>query len=383
VLEESVFYPEGGGQVGDTGWLWFAGEKIDIIDTRKENDLILSISTKLPTNPDSLVKALVNSDKRRLTENNHSATHLLHAALRQVLGTHVQQKGSLVNDELLRFDFAHFAKMTQEEIDTVERIVNKKIRENIGLKEQRQLPIEEAKKTGAMMLFGEKYGETVRVITFDDAYSKELCGGCHVKNTGSIGFFKIKEETSIAAGVRRVVAVTADAAEELARIESQELADVKARFNNPKDLLKTLDSLLDEQKKQQKLIEELVLKQAQGEKDSLLTNAEQIGDILFVSGIISVSDKDATKQLCSEITQQHPNAIVVLAASDAPDKASLTIHLNRELAEAKGINAGQLIREASKAINGGGGGQPFFATAGGKNPEGLQEAIEKVKELIS
>ncbi len=383
VLEETPFYPEGGGQIGDSGCLWFGNEKIDIIDTRKENDLILSISSKLPANPDSSVKATVNAEKRRLTENNHSATHLLHAALRQVLGTHVQQKGSLVSDELLRFDFAHFAKMTQEEIDRVERIVNKKIRENISLKEQRQLPIEEAKKTGAMMLFGEKYGETVRVITFDDAYSKELCGGCHVKNTGSIGLFKIREETSIAAGVRRVIALTADAAEDLMRSESQELSEVRARFNNPKDLLKTLDNLLEEQKKQQKLIEELVLKQAQGEKDNLLKNAEQIGDVLFVSGIISVSDKDATKQLCAEITQQHPNALVVLGASDGQDKATLTIHLNRELSEAKGINAGQLIREAAKAINGGGGGQPFFATAGGKNPEGLGEAIATVRGMIS
>lgn len=383
VLEETPFYPEGGGQVGDSGFAWFGQEKIEIVDTRKENDLVISISTSLPANPDSSVKAVIDAEKRRLTENNHSATHLLHAALRQVLGTHVQQKGSLVNDEFLRFDFSHFAKMTQEEIDAVERIVNKKIREHIALKEQRQLPIEEAQQSGAMMLFGEKYGSTVRVITFDDAYSKELCGGCHVKNTGYIGFFKIKEETSIAAGVRRVVALTADAAEELVRNESLELAEVRARFNNPKDLLKALDNLLDEQKKQQKTIEELLVKQAQGEKEGLLKNAELIGDVLFIGGIIGVSDKDATKQLCSELTQLHANALVVLGASEASDKAVLTIHLSRELSEAKGINAGQLIREAAKPINGGGGGQPFFATAGGKNPAGLQEAIDMVKKLIN
>jgi alanyl-tRNA synthetase len=382
VLEQTPFYPEGGGQVGDTGTLWFGQEKIDIIDTRKENDLIISISTKLPANPDSSVKAVVDAQKRQLTENNHSATHLLHAALRQVLGTHVQQKGSLVSEELLRFDFSHFQKMTEEEIEAVEKIVNKKIREGISLKEQRALPIEEAKQSGAMMLFGEKYGDTVRVITFDDGYSKELCGGCHVKNTGHIGLFKIKEETSIAAGVRRVVAVTADVAEELMRAESQELAEVRARFNNPKDLLKTLDSLLEEQKKLQKTIEELMLKQAQGEKDNLIKNAEQLGDILFIGAIIGVSDKDATKQLCAEITQLHPNALVVLGASEGPDKAVLTIHMNRELSESKGINAGQMIREAAKAINGGGGGQPFFATAGGKDPKGLEVAIGVVKGMI-
>jgi alanyl-tRNA synthetase len=272
--------------------------------------------------------------------------------------------------------------MTEEEIEAVEKIVNKKIREGISLKEQRALPIEEAKNSGAMMLFGEKYGDTVRVITFDDGYSKELCGGCHVKNTGHIGLFKIKEETSIAAGVRRVVAVTADVAEELMRAESQELAEVRARFNNPKDLLKTLDSLLEEQKKLQKTIEELMLKQAQGEKDNLIKNAEQLGDILFIGAIIGVSDKDATKQLCAEITQLHPNALVVLGASEGPDKAVLTIHMNRELSESKGINAGQMIREAAKAINGGGGGQPFFATAGGKDPKGLEEAIKVVKGMI-
>ncbi len=382
VLEETPFYPEGGGQIGDSGFAWFGQEKIEIVDTRKENDLVISVSVALPANPDSSVKVVVDASKRRLTENNHSATHLLHAALRQVLGTHVQQKGSLVNDEFLRFDFSHFAKMTQEEIDAVERIVNKKIRENIALKEQRHLPIEEAKKSGAMMLFGEKYGDSVRVITFDDSYSKELCGGCHVKNTGSIGLLKIKEETSIAAGVRRIVAVTADAAEELSRVESFELSEVRARFNNPKDLLKALDNMLEEQKKQQKTIEELILKQAQGEKDNLLKNAVQMGEILFIGAVIAVSDKDATKQLCSELTQLHPNAVVVLGASDGPDKAVLTIHLTRELSEAKGINAGQLIREASKAINGGGGGQPFFATAGGKNPEGLQQAIDAVKSML-
>ena len=382
VLEETPFYPEGGGQVGDTGLLYFGEEKIPVIDTRKENDLIISISTKLPVNVDSSVKTEINTKKRRLTENNHSATHLLHAALRQVLGTHVQQKGSLVNDELLRFDFSHFNKMTQEEIDAVERIVNQKIRENIQLKEQRAVSIEEARNTGAMMLFGEKYGDTVRVITFDDNYSKELCGGCHVKNTGAIGFFKIKEETSIAAGVRRVIAVTATAAEELVRSESQELAEIRGRFNNPKDLVKVIDKLLEDQKALQKTIEELMLQQAQGEKDALIKNAESIGDVLFVSGIIGVSDKDAIKQLCSEITQLHANAVVVIGAAEGSDKASLTIHLLRELSEAKGINAGQLIREAAKAINGGGGGQPFFATAGGKKPEGLEEAIGIVKSKI-
>lgn len=381
VLEKTPFYPEGGGQVGDTGLLWFGEEKNPVIDTIKENDLNISIIKKLPQNLDQPINAEVNSKRRILIENNHSATHLLHAALRQVLGEHVQQKGSLVAPDLLRFDFAHFQKMTPEEIDEVERLVNKKIRANISLKEQRAVSIETAKEEGAIMLFGEKYGDTVRVITFDDTYSKELCGGCHVKATGQIGSFKIREETSVAAGVRRIVALTAKAAEEYLRNESQELAAVKARFNNPKDIVKTIDKFLEEQKELQKTIDQMLLQQAQGEKKQLIDSAESIGNIYFVGDVIAVADKDAIKQLCNEITQKLPRAVVVLGANNN-GKALLTIHLERELAEETGINAGQIIRQAAKAIQGGGGGQPFFATAGGKKPEGLHEAIQIARQAV-
>lgn len=381
VLEQTPFYPEGGGQVGDTGLLWFGEEKIPVIDTRKENDLVISISTKLPKNIDSTVKAEINVNRRRSTENNHSATHLLHAALREVLGDHVQQKGSLVNADLLRFDFSHFEKMTEEQIDTVEALVNQKIRANIPLKEQRALPIEQAKEEGAMMLFGEKYSDEVRVITFDDAYSKELCGGCHVDATGQIGMLIIREETSVAAGVRRVVALTAQAAEDYLRKERAELAEVRQRFNNPKKLVKVIDKLLDDQKELQKTIDQMLLQQAQAEKIALIDAAETVGGILLVSGIIGVSDSNAIKQLCNEITQLHSNAVVIIGAA-AGKKASLTIHMERELAEKTGINAGKIIREAAKLMKGGGGGQPFFATAGGKDPEGLEAAIAKAKELV-
>lgn len=381
VLEQTPFYPEGGGQVGDTGLLFFGEEKIPVINTLKENDLIISITTKLPEQLDQVVRAEINAPKRRLTENNHSATHLLHAALRQVLGHHVQQKGSLVNADLLRFDFSHFEKMTAEQIVEVERLVNKKIRENISLKEQRDLPIEQAKEEGAMMLFGEKYSDQVRVITFDDSYSKELCGGCHVSATGKIGLFKIREESSVAAGVRRIVALTADVAEEYLRKESQELAEVKSRFNNPKKLLTVIDKLLEDQKALQKELEQLLLQQAQAEKADLLAQAQEIGDVQLVSGQLSVSDKDAIKQICQEIGQQLPRAVVALAAADGA-KASLTISMSRELAQEKGWNAGKWIKQAAKHIKGGGGGQPFFATAGGKNPAGIPAALAEVKSLV-
>lgn len=381
VLNKTPFYPEGGGQVGDTGLLWFDGEKIPVIDTQKENELIIHWVKKLPEAIEKSVDAEINLPKRKLTENNHTATHLLHAALRQVLGTHVQQKGSLVNEQYLRFDFSHHQKVTKEEIEQIEKLVNQKIRENIRLDEARSISIDEAKERGAMMLFGEKYGETVRMITFDNGYSKELCGGCHVPATGIIGLFKITEETSVAAGVRRITAVTAEAAENYVRKELDTLAEVKELLKNPKHLGKALETLLQDNKNLRKQIEELQLAQAQAEKGELVKNATQLDGFMFVGAKISVADKDAMKQLAIEICNDLGDTVVVLGAEDGK-KASLIVYMPREFAEAKSLHAGKMIKTIAKEIKGGGGGQPFFATAGGKNPAGIPNAIDKALELL-
>lgn len=381
VLDKTPFYPEGGGQVGDKGYLFFGEERIDVMDTKKENDLIIHVVKKLPNAIDVTVKAVVNAAKRHATENVHSATHLLHAALRHVLGTHVAQKGSLVDDNKLRFDFSHFDKVTDEQLAEIETIVNQKIRENIALEEARNLPIEAAKASGAMMLFGEKYGETVRMITFDKNYSRELCGGCHVKQTGQIGLFKITGESSVAAGVRRVEAVTAEKAEAYLNAELSELNAVRDLFKNPKNIAQTVEKLQAENKELQKQVEALHNLQAQIAKAELKAKIEQINGVNVIISEVEIGSADALKNLAFQLDNEVENLFFV-AGANIDDKPNLTIFINKNLVETKGYNAGKMIREIAKEIKGGGGGQPFFASAGGKDVSGIERALAMAKTLV-
>lgn len=381
VLDQTPFYAESGGQVGDSGYLADGDAKYSIIDTKKENNLIIHFAKELPKNLEANFEAVVNVSKRRLTENNHSATHLLHAALRQVLGEHVQQKGSLVNEKLLRFDFSHFSKMTDEEILKVEQIVNKKIRENISLDEQRNVPIEEAKKLGAMALFGEKYGDFVRVITFDKKYSVELCGGTHVPATGHIGQLKIISEGSVAAGVRRIEAITADAAESYQHKQNELLQQVNALLNNPKDTIKAIESLVKEKQELAKEIETFHQEKGKQQKETLKQKLVAEDGINLLIEQTSLPNADALKKLAFEFKNEVENLILVLAA-DIVGKPQIAVMISDNLVSERNLHAGNMVRDLAKAIKGGGGGQPFFATAGGKDINGLPQVIEQAKELI-
>ncbi|HQV97631.1 MAG TPA: alanine--tRNA ligase, partial [Saprospiraceae bacterium] len=381
VLDVTPFYPEGGGQVGDTGFMMFDGEVIKVLDTKKENDLIIHIIDRIPDNISGDVYAEVNANKRSLTENNHSATHLLHAALRQVLGTHVQQKGSLVKDDYLRFDVSHYQKITDSELAQVEKIVNEKIRQNIPLEEARALPIEEAKKSGAMMLFGEKYGDSVRMITFDPAYSRELCGGCHVKYTGQLGLFKITSESGIAAGVRRIEAVTANKAEEYVNQQIHELNAIKSFFKNNINTTKNVSDLLDENKELAKEVEKLRGMQASGMKASLISGAKEISGARVVVAKLKEMDTKSAKTLSVNILSEIDNGLVLFGIDDQ-GKATIMLSIAENLTKSKGWHAGNIIKELSKEINGGGGGQAFFATAGGTDVAGLDKALARLDEFL-
>jgi alanyl-tRNA synthetase len=387
VLNRTPFYPEGGGQVGDTGWMNFGTEtanpeRVRVLDTKKENTLIYHIVDQLPEAiQDDTVVCRVDVEIRHLTEANHSATHLLHAALRSVLGTHVQQKGSFLNHETLRFDFQHFQKVTEEEIAQIEAIVNAKIRKNIALDEARNMPIEEAQKAGAMMLFGEKYGESVRMITFDPAYSRELCGGCHVQRTGQIGYFKITTETAVAAGVRRIEAVTAKGAEQYVATLESEIGSIK-NVLKAKDLTKGIVALQEDNKRLQKEIERLVAEQANGLRDGLRAKATTINGIQFISAVIPISDTNAAKTLAVELERELTNAVIAFGiVSDG--KPQLLVKISDNIVKEKNLNAGTIVRElAQKHLKGGGGGQPGFATAGGTDASGLDAAVDAVKSYL-
>ncbi|SMD44574.1 alanyl-tRNA synthetase [Aquiflexum balticum DSM 16537] len=382
VLDRTPFYAESGGQVGDQGYLISEVEKIKVLDTKKENDLTVHFVDRLPTDPSGTFVSKVDATKRKLTVNNHSATHLLHAALKEVLGNHVQQKGSLVNEDLLRFDFSHFAKMTDEEILKVENIVNAKIRENIPLGEQRNVPIEEAKKQGATALFGEKYGEFVRVITFDKDFSVELCGGVHVPSTGVIGLFKIVSESSIAAGVRRIEAVTAEAADSLVNGQLTLLNEIQELLKNPKNLKKSIESLILERNELKKEIESLHLQQASEVKQNLLKNIEKVNGVNYLFSEVKIPNADALKKISFEIKNEIENLVAVLAA-DIDGKPQIAVIIDETLVKSKGLNAGNAVRELAKEIQGGGGGQPFFATAGGKDLSGLTKVLEKARLMFA
>jgi alanyl-tRNA synthetase len=380
VLDKTPFYAESGGQVGDTGTLSNINETINIVDTKKENGVIIHFCDKLPDNMNVTFSAKVNRNKRAFTENNHSATHLLHAALRTVLGTHVEQKGSLVNDEYLRFDFSHFSKITDEELAQIEKIVNTKIRENIASNIQ-QMSIDDAKKTGAMALFGEKYGDIVRVVEFDKNYSIELCGGTHVKATGQIGYFKIISEGTVAAGIRRLEAVTAIKAEEFFDNQTATLNEVKAILKNNKDVVKSLSNLVEENNDLQKQLQTLLKEKAQSIKQSLLTKVVAKNGINVIVEQISFDSAEEIKNILFEIRNQVENCVCVIGA-EVKGKPSISVIIDDNLVKEKNLNAGNIIRDLAKEINGGGGGQPFYAQAGGSKLEGLSTAIEKAKGLF-
>lgn len=381
VLDKTPFYAESGGQVGDTGTLEIELEKITVVDTKKENDLIVHWVERLPANLEGIVQAKVNVHQRRLSMANHSATHLLHAALREVVGKHVEQKGSLVNDKILRFDFSHFAAMTSEEVSRVETIVNEKIRENIQLNEQRNVPIEKAKSLGAMALFGEKYGEFVRVITFDPKFSVELCGGTHVKATGNIGLLKIVSESSVAAGVRRIEAVTADGAFEYLNGFYNEMGQIKAQLKNPKDVVASIQALVDEKHGLEKKLEIIYQQQANTLKDILAAKAVKSNGCTLVLERVSVPNADALKNIAYALRNQFDDLLMILAA-DMEGKPQVAVMIGEKLEATKKYHAGNMVKELAREIDGGGGGQPFFATAGGKDISGLDRVIEKAIKLV-
>ncbi len=388
VLDQTPFYAESGGQVGDRGYIQNidAGssnkdEKISIIDTQKENDLIVHITNKLPSDFKANYKAIVTENLRRSTENNHSATHLLHAALRSVLGTHVQQRGSLVSEDILRFDFSHFAKMTDEEIEKVETIVNQKIRQNIELQEMRNTPIEEAKQMGAMALFGEKYGDSVRVVLFDKDYSVELCGGTHVSATGKIGFFKIIAESSVAAGVRRLEALTGEKAYNWIQEQNKLVKEIRSLVKGNKNLKDDVNSLVEQNAVLLKQIQEFQEKEARNIKKHLLTEIKNENGIHILIQKISIPSADALKNLSFELKNEVDNLFAVLAA-DIEGKPQIAVTISQNLVDERGLNAGKIVKDLAKNIKGGGGGQPFFATAGGSDLSGLEKVIEEAFEIL-
>ena len=381
VFNQTPFYAESGGQVGDTGYIQNEKEKIFITDTQKENNQIIHLSDKLPVDLKADFIATVNNSRRRKITANHSATHLMHAALKQILGKHVVQKGSLVNDEHTRFDFAHFAKVSDEDIAKIEQLVNEKIRENIALDERRNVPIEEAKSMGATALFGEKYGDYVRVIIFDPAYSMELCGGTHVNATGEIGLFKILSESAVAAGVRRIEAITSIEAEKYIINQLTQLNTIKTELKNPKDIVIRVKELLSENEILQRQIDGFVHEKAQLIKADLLKNVKLQNGINVIAQKIDLTNADAIKNISFELRNQIPDSFILLA-SENDGKAMLSLIISDSLVQSGNLNATTVIRNISKHIQGGGGGQPFYATAGGKNPAGIDAAIEEALKMI-
>ena len=378
VLDHTPFYPEGGGQVGDKGVLVSANESIEIIDTKKENNLILHFTKQLPENIEAAFVAKVNTELRNKSSKNHSATHLLHQALRTILGIHVEQKGSLVAPNYLRFDFSHFSKVTEEELQQVEEFVNARIAEQLPLIERRSIPFAQAVEEGALALFGEKYGDNVRAIKFGD--SMELCGGIHVQNTAEIWSFKIVSESAVAAGIRRIEAITGDTARAFFQNQEATLKEIKETLKNPQDTLKAVRALQDENAKLKKQIEQLLKEKAKNLKGDLLAEVQEINGVQFLAKQLDL-DAAGAKDLAYEIGGTGTNFFILLGTV-TDGKPMLTAYVSKEIVESKGLNAGQIVRELGKYIQGGGGGQAFFATAGGKNPEGMAEAIANAVNFV-
>jgi alanyl-tRNA synthetase len=381
VLETTPFYAESGGQVGDKGWLSIHGTEVAVVDTKKDNDLIIHFTETLPADVSGTINAKVDGAKRKETTLHHSATHLLHASLRQVLGTHVAQKGSLVNEERLRFDFSHFSKVSDEELAKIEAIVNEKIRENIPVV-IKSLPKEEALKLGAMALFGEKYGDVVRVVIIDPAYSVELCGGTHVGSTGELGFFKFTGESAVAAGVRRVEAICGKQAEVYLNEQLQLIVQLKEILKHPKDLQKAVESLQAENTGLKKQAEALEARQLVGIRNELLQKDEIINGVNFIGDIVEVSNADALKKLCADLKNHLRDHVAVLCAN-IDGKPFVAVGIADNVAAAKNLDAGKIIKEQiAPLIKGGGGGQKTLATAGGQQADKLPEVIAAVKKLL-
>jgi len=383
VLQKTPFYGESGGQVGDTGRLEDHSRlfSVDITDTKKENGVIVHFTDTLPEDVEGQFWAVVDENKRAQTNNNHSATHLLHAALKSVLGDHVNQKGSLVNSDYLRFDFSHFAKITDEELARIEHIVNLKVRENIPLKEQRLVPYAEALSSGVTALFGEKYGDFVRIITFDDKYSKELCGGTHVAATGQIGYFKILSESAVAAGVRRIEAITADKAEAYITAQEQEINQLRGLLKGNKDLTAAVTALIDENSKLKKDAEKAIIERAGNLKHEIVHHMKTVNGINVIAVQVDLPNAEAVKNLAFAVKDLVDNLFLVFTTL-IDDKPGISVMLSENLVAEKGLNASNIVRELAKEIQGGGGGQPFYATAGGKNKDGLGNVLQKVPAMI-
>jgi alanyl-tRNA synthetase len=380
VFNLTPFYPEGGGQVGDKGYIEASnGDVVYIQDTKKENNVIIHVAKNLPTHLEDRFKAVVNEEHRRLAASNHTATHLLHQALRAILGTHVEQKGSLVKPNGLRFDFSHFSKVNDEELQDIENFVNARIRENLPLEEHRNIPMQQAIDEGALALFGEKYGDSVRTIRFGQ--SMELCGGTHVAQTGDIWYFKINSESAVAAGVRRIEAITNVAVGDYFEKVDKQFEAVKNTLKTPNDPVKAIESLQEENAALKKQIDSLLKDKTKNLKAELLGELRPINDIQFLAKKVDL-DAGSLKDLCFEMGQQHNN-LFLLFATENNGKALLTCYISKDLVAKSELNAGNIVRELGKYIQGGGGGQPFFATAGGKNTEGIDEALKQVEHLIA
>jgi alanyl-tRNA synthetase len=378
VFDRTPFYAESGGQSGDTGILTSANEIVQVIDTRKENNLIVHIVENLPENPEAALRAVVDIERRTAIANNHSATHLLHYSLRKVLGTHVEQKGSFVGPDYFRFDFSHFQKLTEDELLAIEKMTNRLVRENSVLDEQRSVTMEQAVNMGALAFFGEKYGDKVRVIRYGN--SVELCGGTHVKATGQIGLVKIVSEGAIASGIRRIEAISAAKAEEYVYEQEAIIANLKQLVKSPTEPLKAVQQLMDQNAEMRKLVESFNHEKSLKLKDELLLKVEQINGINFLSARIN-ADASAAKDIAFGMRASFENLFLVLG-SENDGKATLSVLVSDELIASKGLNAGNIVRELAKSIQGGGGGQPGFATAGGKNPQGLDEALKLARNFI-
>lgn len=380
VFNLTPFYPEGGGQVGDKGYLEAAnGEVVYIIDTKKENNLIIHFVKNLPRSTDGTFKAVVDFKQRNRTNANHSATHLLHQGLRKVLGTHVEQKGSMVHSRSLRFDFSHFSKVSSEELKAVEDFVNARIRENLPLEEQRGIPYDQAIKEGAIALFGEKYGDAVRAIRFGK--SMELCGGTHVAQTGDIWHFKITSEGAVASGIRRIEAITSDAAKDYFTSETEAYNAVKVTLKNAQDPVKAITSLMDENASLKKQVEALIKEKAQNLSGDLAKEFETVNGVQFLVKKVDL-DAGAIKDLAFKLGENKDD-VFMLFGTEQGGKALLSCYISKELVASRDLNAGTVVRELGKHIQGGGGGQPFFATAGGKNPAGIQTALDAAKDFLT
>lgn len=381
VFDRTPFYAESGGQVGDTGSIQYAGGVIEVLDTQKENDLIIHWTGKLPEDPSALFELTIDQERRKSIVLNHSATHLLHAALRQVLGTHVKQRGSLVREDMLRFDFSHFEKMTEEEIRQVETIVNDKIRDNIQLQEDRSIPIAEAREKGAMMLFGEKYGDHVRMITFDPTFSRELCGGCHVERTGDIGLIKILSESGIASGVRRIEAVSGSCALDKLSNYYEECRKLELLLKSPDSVMEAVQQLISENKKLNKEIEGIQQSMALNKASNLLSKKISKDNVEFLIDSLDLKDPKQLKPMLFDLESKLNRGVIVLAAN-LGEKVQLGVILDKELSKEKDWHAGKLVKEWSSLIRGGGGGQPFFAVAGGSDPSGIQKVLDAARDYF-